>query len=112
VWLVSRVAPWAACTVEAYPSARCLLGDEAGGQHHRLPPALTGAEGLDLEAAVVADAGDAVGLAVDRAAAVALVSGEVPGVVAGLHEVPDAGGGALQAVSTTAPTPPPAGRTP
>ena len=52
---------------------------------------------VDLESAVVADGDDAVGLAVDRAAPVALDPGEVPGVAAGLDQVPDAGDGALQA---------------
>ena len=53
-----------------------MLGDVGGGQHHPLPqlgpsgPAAS--DGGDVEAAVVADGGDLVGLAVDRAAPVAL----------------------------------------
>ena len=53
-----------------------VLGDVGGGQHH--PLAQRGAVGAgaeqrgDVEAAVVADGGDLVGLAVDRAAPVAL----------------------------------------
>ena len=54
-------------------------------------------EGGDLEAAVVADGGDPVLLPVDRAAAVAVVAGQVPAVAAGLDDVADAGPGSLQA---------------
>ena len=49
----------------------------------------------DLEGAVVAEAGDAVVLAVDRAAAVALVAGEVPREAPSLDDVADPGGGAV-----------------
>ena len=76
-----------------------VLGDVGGGQHHPLPQSRAvgagGEQGGDVEAAVVADAGDLVGLAVDRAAAVALLAGEVPAVEPGLDEVADPGDVAL-----------------
>ena len=83
---------------------REVLGDVGGRQHHpasrpqrAVRAAGGGGEGFDLESAVVPDGGDAVGLAVDRPAPVALDPGEVPGIPPGLDEVPDAGDGALQA---------------
>ena len=78
---------------------RQVLGDVVGRQDDALPLDPVGAteEGGDLEAAVVADGGDPVLLPVDRAAAVAVVAGQVPAVAAGLDDVADAGPGPLQA---------------
>jgi hypothetical protein len=80
-----------------------VLGHVRGGQGQPLPDGFAvrargrrgGGGDPDVEGAVVADGEDLVGLAVDRAAAVALVAGEVPAVVAGLDEVADPGDGAL-----------------
>ncbi len=78
---------------------RQVLGDVVGRQDNPIPLDLVGAakEGCDLKAAVIADGGDPVLLAVDGSAAVAGVAGEVPAVAAGLDDVADAGPGSLQA---------------
>src|SRR5918993_2440346 len=75
-----------------------MLGDVVGRQDdalllHPIPPTV----GDDLEAAVVADGGDPVLLAVDRSAVVAAVAGQVPAVATGLDDVTDSGPGPLPA---------------
>jgi hypothetical protein len=79
---------------------REVLAHIARGQDHPLAELLdlAGAaeDGGDLEPAVAADGEDAVGLAIDRAAAVACVAGEVPPVATGLHQVADPSDRALQ----------------
>jgi hypothetical protein len=80
-----------------------VLGNVGRRQHHPLPqPRPVGAAAEqrgDVEATVVADRGDLVGLAVDRATAVALDPGEVPPVEPGLDKISDPGDGALRRTS-------------
>ena len=73
-----------------------VLGDVARGEHHAVSEHVAvGAaaqERGDVEAAVGAQRVDAVGLAVDRAAAVAFVASEVPLVPACLDQISNSGG--------------------
>jgi hypothetical protein len=77
-----------------------VIANVGGGEHHRLAELLalwhTPDDRGDFEAAVVADAGDPVALAIDRPTPVALQPGEIPAVRARFDEIPDTGIRALQ----------------